>query len=145
VITSSPRGFLYIINKFIYGMNKLGGKQMAISKREKMALLLEQLNMPKYDIKGYFLESSLEKLEVFKQSKTWHFHFQVTHLLPLDVYQHLLQQLKKTFNDIAEIDVTIYPKENASEDHMICDYWMSYVQTISDLSPIYQYLVHQQK
>jgi len=126
-------------------MNKLGGKQMAISKREKMALLLEQLNMPKDDIKGYFLESSLEKLEVFKQSKTWHFHFQVTHLLPLDVYQHLLQQLKKTFNDIAEIDVTIYTKENASEDHMICDYWMSYVQTISDLSPAYQDLVHQQK
>src|SRR5690625_6996044 len=28
---------------------------------------------------------------------------------------------------------------------MICDYWMSYVQTISDLSPAYQDLVHPQK
>src|SRR5699024_9681656 len=117
---------------------------MNISKQEKMNVLLEQIQMPTEDIEQYFKEGILDKLEVYKQSKTWHFHIQTKNLLPVNIYRLLNMKLQEAFQKIANIDLTLYTLEGKCEDQVICDHWHNFLQSISNLSPAYKELVHNQ-
>ncbi|SEQ57203.1 DNA polymerase III catalytic subunit, PolC type [Virgibacillus subterraneus] len=117
---------------------------MDISKREKMVLLLKQLEIPDDYLESYFGESQLIKLEVHKQIKSWHFHISVKQLLPMNIYTLLLTKLHETFQQFAQIDLTLYPEDKDCDDQTICDYWQSFLQSISNLSPAYKDLVHNQ-
>ncbi|HLQ97940.1 MAG TPA: PolC-type DNA polymerase III [Candidatus Dormibacteraeota bacterium] len=117
---------------------------MEISKQEKMRVLLEQIQISAEDIEQYFRASMLDKLEVYRQTKTWHFHIQTEHLLPVHIYQLLLMKLQEAFRQIAEIELTLYTIEGKYEDQIICDHWHNFLQSISNLSPAYKELVHNQ-
>lgn len=117
---------------------------MNISKQEKMKVLLKQLNLPDHLQTEYFQDSILSKLEVYKQAKTWHFHIEVQKIMPLHVYRLLMNKLEESFQKIAQIDVTIYTEDKNCDDQIIYDYWQSYLQSISNLSPAYKELVHNQ-
>ncbi|WP_099158132.1 PolC-type DNA polymerase III [Virgibacillus ndiopensis] len=116
---------------------------MAISENEKMNLLLTQLHMPEESL-GYFQDSQLTKLEVIKTTQTWHFHIQVKRVLPINIYQLITAKLKDSFQHIAKVDLTLYTEEKNCDEQTICGYWQSFLQSISDLSPAYKDLVHNQ-
>ncbi|MGM8211718.1 PolC-type DNA polymerase III [Virgibacillus sp. W0430] len=98
--------------------------------------------MPADIVDSYFKHSTLEKLEVFKKTKTWVFHLQLTSVLPLAIYQLLVTKLKDAFQKIAHVDIVILTKNRSCEDEVICDYWGLFLQTTaSHLSPAHSDLL----
>lgn len=117
---------------------------MGISKKEKMNLLLKQLQIPEEYMKDYFLESYLEKLEVYKQTRTWHFHIHVKRVLPLNIYLLLTSKLHETFQQANEVDLSIVAEDKGCDGDTIKGYWKNFIQSITNLSPAYKDLVHNQ-
>ncbi|WP_430785871.1 PolC-type DNA polymerase III [Virgibacillus flavescens] len=117
---------------------------MDLSKKEKMEVLLKQLQLPEEEVSAYFTNSQLIRLEVFKQLKKWHFHIKVEKMLPVEVYQVLTTKLKDSFSQIAQVDWTIYTDEKEENEAYICDYWQNFLHTITNISPAYKDLVHNQ-
>ncbi|MDC3414105.1 PolC-type DNA polymerase III [Aquibacillus sp. 3ASR75-11] len=118
---------------------------MDISQHEKMQLLLQQIEMPEEMVSKYFHESKLQKLEVFKIEKAWHFHIQLTNVLPPDIYRIFTMKLQTTFSHIANVDWTIQTSNKALHDDDVCTYWQAFIQETGQLSPAYRDLVHDQK
>lgn len=118
---------------------------MDISKEEKLQLLLKQLQLSEDVIEKYFQSSELDKLEVYKKTKTWHFHIKLKHILPVHVYQLFLAALKESFQQIASVDVSLSTENKDYDEQTICDYWQFFIQSIPDLSPAYKDLVQNQK
>ena len=118
---------------------------MSISKQEKMELLLKQIQLPTDMIDRHFQNSRLERLDVYRQSKKWHFHIHIEQVLPVDVYQHLLTRLKKSFQSIATIELSIFAEDDTCSDQTISQYWTAFLKTISQLSPAYKDLVMTQQ
>ncbi|UJL47964.1 PolC-type DNA polymerase III [Virgibacillus sp. NKC19-16] len=117
---------------------------MDISKKEKMNLLLSQLQMPEEYSNDYFFESYLDKLEVYKQTRTWHFHVHVKRVLPLHIYLLLTTKLQETFQQFANLDVTIHTEEKSCDSSIISDYWKNFIQNLTNLSPAYKDLIQTQ-
>src|SRR5699024_10842333 len=92
-----------------------GSIYMEISKREKINILLKQIHMPKECVDTHFNDSLLERLEVYKQRKTWHFHIQVKNILPFNIYQLLFAKLVDAFQKIATVELTIYTENKQSD------------------------------
>ena len=108
---------------------------MSLSKENKMALLLEQINLEKDIVSDYFTESKIKKLEVFTKSKRWHFHIETVNILPAIVYKNFLHKIKKSFEQIAKVDVTLYPMNEEVDEKFILDYWNVFLQTTNNLPP----------
>lgn len=117
---------------------------MDLSKTEKMSVLLKQLQLSEDDITNYFESSQLVRLEVYKELKKWHFHIQIEKMLPIEVYQVFTTKLKDSFSQIAEVDWTIYTENKENNDVIICDYWQNFLQSITNISPAYKDLIHNQ-
>src|SRR5690625_190737 len=108
---------------------------MSLSKENKMGLLLEQINLEKDIVSDYFTESKIKKLEVFTKSKRWHFHIETVNILPAIVYKNFLHKIKKSFEQIAKVDVTLYPMNEEVDEKFILDYWNVFLQTTNNLPP----------
>jgi len=117
---------------------------MDISKKDKMNLLLKQLNMSEAYITNYFQESYLDKLIVYKKSKIWHFHVHVKRVLPIDSYLLFITKLKETFQQIANVELTIEAEDKNCTDEMIRGYWKHFISSLTQLSPAYKDLVQDQ-
>lgn len=117
---------------------------MDISKIEKMNLLLKQLQIPEEYIENYFQESYLEKLEVYKRTKTWHFHVHIKKILPFDIYRLFTVHLEENFQKMAKVELSIQAEENECDEGAITSYWSHFVQTLRNLSPAYKDLIYNQ-
>ncbi|WP_042144767.1 PolC-type DNA polymerase III [Paucisalibacillus sp. EB02] len=118
---------------------------MDISKKEKMNLLLQQIEMPNKYVQEYFQESALEKLEIFKLQKRWHFNIMVEKVLPTTIYQELITRLKNAFQQIATVELTLESLDNQCEEELVCDYWQLFLKLTPDISPAYRDLAFGQK
>ncbi|WP_217585574.1 PolC-type DNA polymerase III [Lentibacillus saliphilus] len=117
---------------------------MDMSKREKLTILLNQLKMPEDMIQKHFNDSYLEKLDVFKQNKAWHFHIRIDRVLPIDVYQLFVTQLKGAFQQIATVECSLYSTQSDVDADMICTYWNYFITSKSTISPAYKSLIQSQ-
>ncbi|WP_100010929.1 PolC-type DNA polymerase III [Lentibacillus sediminis] len=117
---------------------------MDISKKEKMDLLLKQLQVPEEYVQEYFQDSYLDKLQVYKKSKTWHFHLHVKQVLPADIYQLLQAKLKESFQQIAGVELTLNTADKACDAEVIASHWQHFIQSMTNLSPAYKDLVYEQ-
>ncbi|WP_026906154.1 PolC-type DNA polymerase III [Paucisalibacillus globulus] len=118
---------------------------MDISKKEKMNLLLQQIEMPTEHVQQYFQESTLEKLEIYKQQKLWHFSVNVEKVLPTTIYQDLVIRIKQAFQQIATVEITLEAIDTQCTEEMICDYWQLFLKLTNDISPAYRDLAFSQK
>ncbi|MFD1387901.1 PolC-type DNA polymerase III [Oceanobacillus oncorhynchi subsp. oncorhynchi] len=117
---------------------------MSISKQEKMKLLLEQIQLSETSIQTYFASSYLEKVEVYKQEKKWHFYIHLEDVLPFDEYLYFQQSLQKSFSSIAEkVELTLHTDNKQCNEKDIGVYWKHFLATTS-ISPAYQEMVMQQ-
>src|SRR5699024_10594201 len=121
------------------------GRVMDISQDEKMTLLLQQLGISSDYVDAYFQGSTLEGLHVYKEKKQWHFDIRIQQVLPIEVYEHLKQKFDEAFRQIAEVSFSLRAVNKECDEQTICDYWTLFLQSISDLSPAYKDLIHNQK
>lgn len=117
---------------------------MDISNKEKMSLLLKQINITEEMISQYFRGSYLEKLVVYKKEKKWHFHIHLDHPLPVKIYQLFYANLRNSFQSIAEIELTISTSNKTIDKNLVVEYWHEFIHSIGDLSPAYRDLVQNQ-
>ncbi|MYL33180.1 PolC-type DNA polymerase III [Pontibacillus yanchengensis] len=116
-----------------------------MSQKEKMQLLLKQIEMPEDLVGTHFQDSKLTKLAVHKQSKEWHFYFYIPTVLPPDVYGVFTSKLHESFHHIATINWTIETDHKTLDKDSVCDYWLQFIKSIPDLSPAYKDLLHEQR
>src|SRR5699024_3480735 len=86
-------------------------------------------------------DSELVKLEVHKQSKIWHFHIRLSQVLPTEIYALLSVRLQETFQQFAQIDMTLYTDNKDCASETVHAYWQHFLQTVSNLTPAYKDLV----
>lgn len=113
---------------------------MDISKKEKLKLLLEQIQMPENEIEAHFSDSSLQKVEVHKADKKWNFYINIDHVLPFQTYQLFHRSLKDSFASIAEVSLTLSAANKHCPEGDIQIYWKHFIAQTS-LSPAYRDLV----
>ena len=118
---------------------------MSLSKKERMDLLVKQIELPQEIVENYFLESEIEKLELFKEDKLWIFHLNIKEVLPLNVYQTLLAHLQESFKEIAKVNIKLVCEDNKCLDDIIVDHWLGFTRSKNDISPAYIDLLHTQK
>lgn len=118
---------------------------MSLPKKEKLHVLLKQLQFPEELVDQYFRESYLDKLEIYKSEKKWHFHIHTERVLPLSIYELLLHKLHETFQHIAATDLSIHTEDKACEEKTVAEYWSHFIKTQANLSPAYVDLVHNQQ
>ncbi len=117
---------------------------MEQTKEEKMQLLMKQMQLPEEMITSHFSRGRLEKLDVFKQEKKWHFHIHLEHVLPPDVYTYFIGRLNHTFSSIAQVDVFITTADQSIDEAYLLPYWKIFIQSLTNLSPAYRDFVTEQ-
>ena len=101
--------------------------------QEKMKKLLKEINM-----KNDGLENcSIDKVIVYDNNKLWHFVLKNDTILPLHIYNELLNNLQYTFSDIREIILTINVEK--TDDNYLDDYFGMLINKFSNES--YKYRV----
>ncbi|HLS06913.1 MAG TPA: exonuclease domain-containing protein, partial [Bacillota bacterium] len=108
---------------------------MDLSKQEKLLLLLKQINFPEETINKYFTESYLERLDVYQQTKTWHFHIWGPKIVPAPIFHELNERLIQSFQSIATIKLTLSAADQTVNDGVFNEYWQLYLETKNGLSP----------
>ncbi|HLR42197.1 MAG TPA: PolC-type DNA polymerase III, partial [Pseudogracilibacillus sp.] len=117
---------------------------MDLTKREKMKILLEQLQLPDDMIANHFEQSALNKLVVHKNDKLWHFYIEVNETLPFVVYEMLQQGLRQTFKDIATTQLTLNIKNKAETTTVVTEYWHHFLRQAPALLPNHLEMLLQQ-
>ncbi|MGY3777416.1 PolC-type DNA polymerase III [Isobaculum melis] len=110
---------------------------MSLDKKELFQKLLEQINLHhEVSYAPYFIDGAIEKVEVNKQQKSWHFTFQFFDILPFEVYQNLQQHLQIAFKEIAAISYHVEVKEPSLTEEKIQNYWHEAIKVSGVSSPI---------
>ncbi|BAU27709.1 DNA polymerase III catalytic subunit PolC type [Aneurinibacillus soli] len=99
--------------------------------RERFNMLLTQLAIPPEFVDQYFSGGLLEKVDVYRKEKKWHFSFRLPAWLPVNVYQAFQTKLTQTFQDIATIDCSLRYEEPVLLPEFVGEYWKVLVDRIA--------------
>lgn len=117
---------------------------MSLSSQEKMAILLEQIQLPEEWKDTYFNNSSLEQVVVYKKEQCWHFHISLEKRLPFEIYEAFLAYTKKAFESIATIKLYLTSQNNENDtSEEFPKYWNFFVAGLSKLLPTQQNILEQ--
>ncbi|WLV25795.1 PolC-type DNA polymerase III [Aciduricibacillus chroicocephali] len=114
---------------------------MDLSKREKLTILLDQLQLDAAAVDTYFQNAVLEKLEVYKKSKVWHFHISLEKPLPFAVYQDFLNNIGETFKQVAKTDLTVICGDDNYTEELLMPYWKHFANQTALGLPAYKDLL----
>lgn len=118
--------------------------QHPAEKKERFQILLQQLKLTDDTIYDYFKNAEIEKLVVERQSKRWHFYFMFENILPYQVFVRFTNQLKHSFQQIANVHYSIRTLQSSFEPQLVMDYWNHCLQEIDGMSPmLYSLLANQ--
>ncbi|ADU30718.1 PolC-type DNA polymerase III [Evansella cellulosilytica] len=99
-------------------------------RKQRLQLLLEQIAIPQEMIDSHFREGTIEKLEVYKNEKKWHFYISLPSILPFPVFQLFYSHIQKRLEHIAKVDITLAYTENINLSNYIKDYWPFFVEKL---------------
>jgi len=99
-------------------------------KKQRFTILCSQLDLPQEWHSSYFQDGEIEKLEVYKQTKEWVFHFALAQLLPASVYQGFVGKLKQTYAHLAQIDVRMRYRQKTALEYGVEEYWDLVLKTL---------------
>lgn len=91
--------------------------------QDQFHMLLKQIAIPPEFMEQYFSEGKIEKVEVYRQSKKWEFHFLLPEILPARVFQAFQSKLIGTFKDIAQISSRFRYLKDISLPDFFDEYW----------------------
>ena len=101
--------------------------------QDKMKKLLDQIGMNC----DYLEKASIKKIVVYDNNKLWNFIIENDKILPVYIYNELINKIKCTFNTIENIKLTI--EINNDSDEYIDDYMDNLINIFSNDS--YKYRV----
>ncbi|MGG3873876.1 PolC-type DNA polymerase III [Brevibacillus laterosporus] len=91
--------------------------------KHRFSLLLKQLEVPQEMVERYFTEGYIEKLEVYKQTKEWIFHFTFEKMMPVDIYRAFTKRLQQTFAHLAKVDAIFRYALQPPVHIVVEEYW----------------------
>lgn len=112
--------------------------------RERFRVLLQQLELTDDTVMPYFEHAAIEKLQIVKETKTWHFIFKFKNILPADIYSLFSGQLAKKFSHIANVSFTVHIAEMAYTETDVQKYWPLCIKEIDGISPPLLALLNEQ-
>ncbi|MED0674575.1 MULTISPECIES: PolC-type DNA polymerase III [Aneurinibacillus] len=102
-----------------------------LAKQERFNLLLQQLAIPPEFVEKYFVGGLIDKVDVYRQEKRWHFFFELPELLPLNVYQAFYAKLTQTFSNIAAVDCDMRYAQPVPLAGFVKEYWPLIVEKVT--------------
>jgi len=97
-------------------------------RRRRFELLLQQAGVPAEWVDSYFRDGYIEKVEVHKSKKEWHFHLFKSELLPANVYADFCERVKGALGHHAGIAITLRYGERVATDEVLTEYWKVFVE-----------------
>ncbi|WP_096435372.1 PolC-type DNA polymerase III [Alteribacter populi] len=97
-------------------------------RRERFDLLLEQVVMPEEIRQAHLTEGWIEKLEVFKNEKKWHFTIRLPYMLPYPVFDAVQTTIKQGLQHIATVHLTFRYDQQAQPEKYLASYWPFFVE-----------------
>ncbi|RSK27066.1 PolC-type DNA polymerase III [Bacillus sp. HMF5848] len=113
-------------------------------KKERLQVLLQQLQLTDDQLVPYFSGGEISKLEVSRANKSWHFYLRFVNILPAKVYEKFASALDKSFSHIASVRFSIETDSHEATPKLIQDYWPLCVQQLQGVSPLLQSLLQSQ-
>jgi DNA polymerase-3 subunit alpha (Gram-positive type) len=97
-------------------------------RRRRFELLLQQAGVSAEWIDSYFRDGYIEKVEVLKSKKEWHFHLVKNELLPANVYADFCERVRAKLGHLAGINITLRYEGGVSPDAVLTEYWKVFVE-----------------
>lgn len=98
------------------------------------------IQLPETIVHEYFSETTLQKLTVFKETKTWQFQLHNPKPFPCEVIEVFSLKLREAFQHIAEVNFMVTTEQSELEEKEIINYWNLFISSIDDLFPAYKIL-----
>ncbi|WP_088105127.1 PolC-type DNA polymerase III [Halalkalibacter urbisdiaboli] len=103
-------------------------------RKERLTLLLQQLQIPEEVVTRHFAEGKIRKLVISKEQKSWQFHIELPTVVPSTVYELFANRLKESFKHIASVDFTFHYEACQPADVNWSDYWPLIVSNLETIS-----------
>lgn len=91
-----------------------------------------------------FKHAAIEKVIVHQKSRIWEFFIRVDAILPILLYQSLVQRMMLAFQDIASVSVHILAENQTFSETQLVDYWQFSLRDQKQQSPLTQQVVNEQ-
>lgn len=103
--------------------------------KDHFRILLDQLKLVDDATILAFDDAKLEKLQIERSKKRWHFSFHFNTILSSALFQLFITRLKDTFSHIATVTYSIKTDEESVNPEKIIDYWKLVLQELDGISP----------
>ncbi|WP_407936278.1 PolC-type DNA polymerase III [Litchfieldia alkalitelluris] len=113
--------------------------------KDRLLILLQQLEMTDDSTVIHFAEGGIEKLIINREQKSWHFTFRLPKILPSNVFQRFQAQLLSKFSHIASVSFSVSTIDNQCSEELLQDYWQLCIQEMQGISPLLISLLNNQK
>ncbi len=96
--------------------------------QDKLKRLFTEINIEDFVLK-YFEDASIEKIYIYDKNKLIEFIINTKEIIPIEIYDSILDKLSNYFNTIKETRLVIVPKK--IDNSKILEYYQSIMKSIS--------------
>ncbi|OZM58609.1 PolC-type DNA polymerase III [Lottiidibacillus patelloidae] len=114
-------------------------------KNERFHILLQQLGLEDFQTNEILRSGKIEKLQVNKSTKAWHFHFNFSTVIPAEMYQVFSASMEKSFAHIATVSFEISTETKTVKEEDVKSYWPIVLAKLTELSPSLLSLLQEQR
>jgi DNA polymerase III subunit alpha, Gram-positive type len=104
--------------------------------KERMHVLLQQLQLTEDVYMAFFENAELQRFTVNKAKRVWDFTIELESILPYTMYQLVQTRLKEAFAHIAQVSLKLTSRNPVVTEELIKDYWLTVIEQIDEMSPI---------
>ncbi|TMW73243.1 PolC-type DNA polymerase III [Alteribacter natronophilus] len=99
-------------------------------RQERFELLMDQVVMPEELRTKYLTEGWIEKLEVYKNEKRWHFAVRLPELLPFPAFDVFQTTIRQGLSHIAKVELSVSYDRDPVPARDFKQYWPFYVECL---------------
>ncbi|WP_227935844.1 PolC-type DNA polymerase III [Alkalihalobacillus deserti] len=103
-------------------------------RKERLQLLLQQLQMPEQVVQAHFQEAKIRKLVISKEKRAWHFHIELPVVVPATIYELFSERLRITFEHIAAVSFSFHYENTTLQEAGWIEYWPLIISRLSNIS-----------
>ncbi|AXF55104.1 PolC-type DNA polymerase III [Salicibibacter kimchii] len=100
---------------------------------ERFQLLMEQIGIPEDVYQSELHSGRIEKLDVYREARKWHFTFRLDKPVNAFAIQLLKEKLDAGFREMASIDFSIVYDEGSIPPEQVTPYWPAIIAKARDL------------
>ena len=93
----------------------------------------------------FFNGAEIEKLSIERETKKWHFLFNLQQIIPANVHTRLRTQLTSTFAHIANVSFSLHVLNPQINEELVKDYWKHCLSELEGMSPALMSLLQNQE